>query len=1185
MEKVLEDYRNGQFHYEAGSLEFSCPRLELTIQKNKTAEGSFTVWCNPKRPVRGYVVSDNRRMQCPTAYFEEHTAQIEYLFDGTGLEEGEVLKGEISVISSQGEYYLPYVVTVEYFKMESSLGVVKNLFHFANLAKTNWEEAVSLFYRSDFREIFKGNDAQYLTVWQGFQTPHLSPGNVEEFLLEINKKQAIEYITEKTEIFHKDPNGVIEDCVRIEKNGWGYTCLQIKTDGDFLSCRKSTLTENDFLGNSCSLQYYVDADKLHAGNNYGGIVLENAYTSISISVTVTKHKEQKQPARARRQKQYYTLHLMEYYLAMRMDKISSQTWQKKTELLLGEWSSIDHKNVVCQLFLAQLLMAQERYNEARWILDNAADIRSKAVEDVELYCYYLYLNTLDMKEKTQIRTVADKIAQIYRQYPGRWRIAWLLMYVDEEYAKSPSRKWMLLEELFYQNCTSPLIYLEAVSAIEDNPTLLMKLHDFELQVLYFAAKNGLLSEEIIRQVHYAVSRVREYIPQLHVILTACYEQMQDDETLQAICTHLIKGSQTQPQHFEWYRLGVERELHITRLYEYFMMSVDENYLGEIPKRVLLYFVYKSSLTWRQKAYLYAYIVRHEAEYPELYRTYLPDMEQFIQEQLQKQHVNKHLIYLYKKLLTREMLHKYANEIMPLLFTKRIHTDNPHMKRVIVRYEKKVTESSYALTDGETYVPLLGEEYKLFLEDEDKNRYRAGIEYETTRLLSAGAAIREAQPYVSGYLEFDLYVCCGNRHYLSVEEENEANYRRLSESAEIERGFRCSLQTQLVEYYFREDKMFLLDDLLEKLIPAHFSKRDRAALIRYLALREKYDRAYEWVERYGAEEVDVKTMLRLCARMLKEGGLYGRPQMGEIAWAVFQKGKYNEAVLLYLMNYFRGSTRQMRNIWKAARDFDTDTREFTERMLVQMLFADTFVAEKTEIFLEYVKQGPRPEIEEAFLAGMSFEYFVKNRVMEKEIWQEVARIQSGGWELPDIVGLAYLKWLSQRKEELTQQQKETAADLLKQQMHKKRVFAFFKEFQDIAQVHNLFQDKTFLEYQARPDSRVILHYLTEGELTTKDEYYKEEMKHMYGGIFVKTFVLFFGENLQYYITEENDGKEQLTESGTLTNSEMGREHADSRYSVLNDIVTALTLQDYETADAMLREYGQTEAAVQKLFKLR
>lgn len=46
--------------------------------------------------------------------------------------------------------------------------------------------------------------------------------------------------------------------------------------------------------------------------------------------------------------------------------------------------------------------------------------------------------------------------------------------------------------------------------------------------------------------------------------------------LPAICSLLIKGNKSGPEYYLWYRRGVEQELRVTRLYEYYMMSVDLN---------------------------------------------------------------------------------------------------------------------------------------------------------------------------------------------------------------------------------------------------------------------------------------------------------------------------------------------------------------------------------------------------------------------------------------------------------------------------------------------------------------------------------------------------------------------------------------------------------------------------------
>ncbi len=91
-----------------------------------------------------------------------------------------------------------------------------------------------------------------------------------------------------------------------------------------------------------------------------------------------------------------------------------------------------------------------------------------------------------------------------------------------------------------------------------------------------------------------------------------------------------------------------------------------------------------------------------------------------------------------------------------------------------------------------------------------------------------------------------------------------------------------------------------------------------------------------------------------------------------------------------------------------------------------------------------------------------------------------------------------------------------------------------------------------------------------------------MRDMFGGICVKEFVLFFGERLQYYITEETAGGEQLTKSGTINKSDIGQENFESRFSMLNDIMIGKTLQDYDTVDSLLQEYYRQDYMVNEIF---
>ena len=80
--------------------------------------------------------------------------------------------------------------------------------------------------------------------------------------------------------------------------------------------------------------------------------------------------------------------------------------------------------------------------------------------------------------------------------------------------------------------------------------------------------------------------------------------------------------------------------------------------------------------------------------------------------------------------------------------------------------------------------------------------------------------------------------------------------------------------------------------------------------------------------------------------------------------------------------------------------------------------------------------------------------------------------------------------------------------------------------------------------------------------------------MCGGIFVQEFILFYGENVQYYITEEYAGEQSVTESSNATLSDTNiSEVSDrqSRYTMLNDMLVSFEMHEEGTLSEMAAEY--------------
>lgn len=1181
VERILEENFNNDLH----SLDFSSPVIELSLNEGENYEGSFTIFGPDNEVTEGTLSSTRLRMQCLVREFSGPKEEIPYFFDSSGMTEGETLKGEFRIISNQGEYYIPYSVTIVSGTLESELGNIRNLFHFANLARTNWDEAVSLFYSEKFERILSGADRQYYSIYKGLSGGAKREQNVEEFLLEIKKKQKVEFILEESEIQIDNPADMVESRLVINRNGWGYSELFIDVEGDFLILEKEMIRDEDFLGNCYRLPFYISAEKLHGGKNYGTIRLSNPYVSIKAEITVLNKPISSKISKVRRQKKHVIVELMQYYEAFRTKKISAASWMKETSALVDTLIQMDDHDPSFKLFQAQLLITGERYNEAEWLLNQVYAMIEGNFEPT-VYCYYLYLTTLLNRQEAYIDEVADQVERIFTQNSDNWRIAWLLLYLAEDYTKSPSRKWIVLESQFKQGCSSPVLYIEAWNLIVANPTLLMRLDEFELQVLAYAAKRELLTPGVMEQIVYLAQKQKNYEKTLFHILKVCYRLVPSDETLQAICTLLIKGNVTEEFAFPWYEKGIEKELRITRLYEYYMMSLRLRDDCVIPKIVLMYFAFDSNLDSLHNSFLYAYVYRNKEQYPELYLSYKEQIERFVVFQILKGKNNKYLAYLYKNLITPVMItEETAKGLATALFVQHLTVMRSNIRKVILIYEKEREEVVYPIVGKEAYVPVYGSSCRVLLEDAGGNRYCRQEEYILERLLLPDKLASMITPYVTDCIHFDLWFCERGKELAGVNDENVEYMKRITQDDQVIESVRREIRMRLVHYFYDNDKMRELDDYLKELEPDQIESDCFTQVVRFMVIRGMYEKAYQWIRLRGGEGIEAKLMVRLCSRLLAMEEMGEDDTMLLLAHMAFVAGKYDENLLIYLCRYFKGTSKEMRDIWKAAEAFGLDTYEICERILRQMLYTGAFVVERVEIFKRYIAGGARQEVELAFLAQCSYDYFVRDKLTDVFILEEIQKVAERQEELPFVCKLAYTKYYAENKKLLDEVISRYVIIFLREILSKNKYFPYFREYVDHIAFMRQFMDKTMVEYHVRDGNKAMIHYLVEKDGDAEGEYVKEEMQNMFGGVCVKQFILFFGERLQYYITEMEDEKEQLTESGTLSRNDTGREQRESKYSLLNDIAIGRNLHDYGTMENLLYEYFEKDYIVKEMFHMR
>ena len=1183
MHSAVEKILAGEFNQNMHSLDFSVPRIEFSVHPGEKHEGSFLIIGPDNLLTEGNVFTNRLRMKCLTERFSGVQEEIGYCFDAVNMEEGETVKGEFCIVSNRGEYMIPFEVTVRAESLTSSLGDIRNLFHFTNLARTNWDEAVKLFYTKEFTQIFKGTDKQYYAVYKGLSQGVKSEQNVEEFLLEINKKQEIDFILEEEEIRIPDPRDDAEYKVVLNRNGWGFSKLQVDVTGDFIILEKTMLCDDDFLGNYARLPFYIAKEKLHGGKNYAEIHIHNAYFSKTVKVIVHSQGIKTRVPGVRIRKKHLVMELMQYYEGFRTKKINAQLWMKETAGILERLSETDERDIHTKLFQAQLLITQERFNEAKWLLDQIKDYVD--ADEPAVYCYYLYLITLIITDEEFVEETAAQVERIFVQNSDNWRIAWLLLYLSDEYTKSPSRKWVFLEEQFKKGCSSPVLYLEAYNLIVQNPTLLMRLESFEKQVLTYAAKKEIITPVIAQQVVYLAAREKEYSDSVFFLLEKCYDVVPEDETLQVICTLLIKGNLAGEKQFKWYALGIESKLRITRLYEYYMMSCAMSDDMEIPKIVLMYFAFDSSLDSLHNSYLYAYINTHKNDFSELYDSYRSQIERFVITQAMQGKNNKWLASLYRSVLTPALMTpEIASGLSKALFVHQIKIKRSDIQKVILVYEKRQSEIVIPIYGKEIYTPIYSSDVRVLLEDGMGNRYCRESDYQMDKLMIPDKILHMAEPYLTGNLDIAFWLCENGRSIAPVSHENVSQMKLVVDADILSDSLQKEMRLRLLHYFYDNDYIEELDIFLNRLVYHQISSADFAQVVRFLVVRGMHEKAYEWIRLSGGEGIDAKLTMRLCSQIIAVEEGCADEVLSNLTFRAFSAGKYDENVLNYLVKYYSGTLKEMRDVWKAARAFGVDTYEICNRMLVQMLYTGAYIGEKIEVFKDFIAGGGRCDVELAFLAQSCFDYFVGEKITDDYIMQELQRVIEREEEIPLVCKLAYTKYYSENKQSINEKISVHLVVFLRELLSEKMYFPYFKEYCDSIGFMRCFADKTMIQYKLEEGDSAVIHYLMEEEGSSRGEYVQEEMEDMFYGICVKQFVLFFGERLQYYITENSTGAEILTGSGTLGRSDTDREQKESKYSLINDIAIGRALRDDNTVERLLHEYYEKEFIVKELFHI-
>lgn len=1170
----------GRFNGTKPILAFSEETIDLSVIEGRSEAGSFVIESTNQIKICGIVYSTNPRMECLNPHFEGEKVRIRYQFNSKGLTEGDACEGKFVIVCNQIEYSLSFCARITRLYAEASTGAVKSLDDFTRLAASNWDEAYHLFYNRNFlNTIPYGNVYERLT-YEGFACARPSGQNMEEFLIGVNKKQPVSISVDKSEEIFMDSKEPQSGCFTITKDNWGYTEIRLHTDCEFIKLSKPVLTLDDFIGKTYLYEYIIDASAMHAGRNFGRIYIDGVYQSFTIDITAGVRDDDGSISDIAVTKDIKEcmVGIMELYTSFRLKRIVTGVWANETISILNHLHALMPDEHMYELMKAQAFIINRQRQEAKWILDDFK--HSNPDKKSPIWGYYLYLMTLLEREPSYIDNMTHEVELIFYENPDSVLLFWVLLFLRDQYFDDTAGKLKDIKYWVLRGCSSPYLYIEAYYLISQDPYLIKELSVFELRILRWAVKKKALTKDLAGAIFEAVDLAGGFDNRVYELLTAAYEICPEAEYVGIICSYLIKGHKNDTCFHKWFELGIENKLRLTGLYESYLITMDDRQISPVPKIIQMYFSYDNKLPYRKLAVLYNNIIAAKESEPEVYHKYRKAMGRFSMDQAQLRHIDDNLAVLYEDMLELGFINEELSAAFSdIIYTHKLIVFDKRIVRAII-YQNEMKEPQIVpVTDQCAYFELFSNDYVILLEDSRGYRYVKSISYRLQRLMDAEKYLDRC---ISLSPDRPQYIVSHFKHvrdYSDFTKDDLKLFKPVFYSESFSDSYKAFMGYRILKYCQLHDYEDYVRPFLQSINFDTLQKDARKYLIDMLVSNRLYEKAYDMAMEYGIDMLAAASKVVLCENALKVQHV-DDDFMVQLAISAFKTGKYSDLVLKYLCENYTGPTDELISLWHAADKFSISSMKLDERILEQGIYTQIEPEKISDIFMEYYKRAGNEKLILAYISLVAHGYLHSGGCKADFIFDIIEKRFIGNRTLNDACQLALLKHFAE-KTDITQAELEIEDTLLKYYIYNNMYFDFFARLDYRLLEKYFLYDKAFLQYESTPGTHVVLHYSRDED---GEEFNSEDMVEMYDGIYVKTFVIFFGELIRYYITEEHDNSIEVKESNRLTCNNIPGDNDHSRYNLINEMIISDTLSDETTLKSNIDEYKRLDVATKQLFKL-
>lgn len=1163
----------GKFTYEQPEIVLSAERLEFEVVEGGEATAVFRIKNKLNTRMKGFSAVDEFDIDF-LPVFDGKDNEITVRAHAGTRKAGEVMTGDIYIITDCGEKTLPYRITVTGRYLEGPDGAITSYEEFVDCARKRFDAAVKLFYHEKFRKIYL-NELGDKRLYQYLTGRNPKKQALEEFLVAHGDKKPVHFMVNKKQIVLDVEDNDVTGEIVVAKDSWGMIGICISTDSSFLLLDKKHLHENEFEENKAVLSFHILADHVPPGIHRCRIILDTVCQRLEVAVRIHCRRGAEERA-GRLAEKRLTARLIRCHIRYMLNSSLRDPWLRMLEENRDMLSRMCAGNELLLdgyiSYLSESKAGMEAFRKA------AEEIQmpkiGEELERIQAYLVCLYLKARisgsdEDKEDAVMRT---------RTFYANGYHHWTLLVLLERLRFYEGNQEGLLEELdslWDEGYASPYMHLYRSMIILQDIEQLRKLDSRTVGALLFSLKHGLITEDIVMSVSFLAGRSKRCTPAMLKLLERCYDMFGSKDTLHSICALLIRSERQETKYFKWFQLGVEQSLRLTELFEYYMYTMDKQQYDKALSTVISYFKYENHLRDSVKALLYASIVRNREQHPQYFQVYREVIWKFILAQLCGHRINEELAVLYEAFLTPENVKdEVARNLPGILFACQVSCANKNMERVVVVHDEGGGEMKYNLINGEACIFIGTPHATLYFEDMSGYYHRRTVSYKLKKMLNLDFLAEACYENGSEHpvLLLHLFARILEKQELDAQDAIFLHTMVRGDMPGVE--YRSRALLMLYDYYRSIGEETLLEEIISQLDFDYLDENRRAGVLQTMIQHQLKDEALAAFRKYRVTNCSKKLILLLVTWKLEENEGRFDPYYMRLCDFLYRAGVGNPTTLSYLVDYYMGRTGHLHDIYRQAKRAGAELKDgAAERLLGQALFVSEPPGAYADLFLDYFEYGANRVLVKAFLSYTAYEYLVGRCEISGGILDKIRK--EGLSEDHHTMVLAMLKYYS-GQETFTDAEREYIEHHISQYASKGKIFDFMKKFAGRVKVPFEVAHAQIVQFYGSHKGDVYIRLGDDedsgGEMC--------QMKRIFTDIYTYEVILFRGERVPYRIYE---GDMQMpVQEGELTAGDASEPGELAFYELVNGMVRAREEGDREEFDALVEQYKYRRQMADQLF---